>query len=84
MRRAHDPDCWGPLAPEQLLRQLGREHHRSESYAARWGRKGTVAYLTAWQRLQTAHAAGLPLRIERLPINARHAARRVLLDEVWH
>ncbi|QNG26079.1 hypothetical protein [Synechococcus sp. HK01-R] len=83
MQRATDPARWGPLSRYQLIKALADAHNRHEDYCARWGCRGTDAYLVAHQQLRSRYQQGLTIRLSALPWHAQQVAQRIQLQGVW-
>ena len=83
MHRINAAASWGPLSRYQLIDALAKAHNRHEDYCARWGRRGTDAYLVAHKQLLVRYSQGLTLRLESLPFHAQRVAEQIQIQAVW-
>lgn len=83
MQRITAAACWGPLSRYQLIDALAKAHNRHEDYCARWGYRGTDAYLVAHKQLLIRHGQGLTLRLDALPFHAQRVAEQIQIQGIW-
>lgn len=83
MQRTTDATRWGPLSRYELIQALAHAHNRHEDYCARWGLRGTNAYLVAHHQLRARYQQGLTLRLDRLPWHAQQVAQQIQIQSVW-
>jgi hypothetical protein len=81
--RTERRECWGPLTPTDLLRQLAAEYNWICGEAMRSGRHGSQAALIAWEQLRKQYRAGRPLNPARLPFHAQRITERVQTVTDW-
>ena len=73
-QRSANPEAWGPMTADQLIRALGRGHEAACDEASRWGYHPTDAYLVAFKLLKQRCEKGQELMVDRLPFHAQRAA----------